>query len=1121
LIDDNSVVLGGDDGDATDWIQNIAFYFWNGMNQTLSNNTVTFQGDGTRTVGYSGPKNGASFGYQSGTTGGTAYDGLLITNNVFQVGNASNGIEEVYGIWENGHNDTAGTNIDLTNNQFLGRSGDDFDHAFLLSSQTDGLVISGNTFNGVDEVFTATKSQGHSTGDKYTFAGNTLVNVGGADGIFLNNVTNDTTPIHVVIYWNTSNTIDGETGVRGLNELSVQATHAVRASSAAEDLDAVIALPLPPYNHTYASTTWGSLPRFSDPDGIGTGYGPVAMGYNTFTKIQDAINAVTAGGIVDVAGGVYKENVLINKPLQLIGAGAGVVTVYPALSAPNPCAGSSLCGGLASNIILVQADDVTISGMTLDGDNPDITSGLVRNGADLDARNGIIENHAAGSWDRLTVHDVVVKNIYLRGIYSSSSGTGFHLYDNTIENVDGESQSIAIMCWVASGIIEGNTITQSNDAIASQYSRGIQVLNNTITDSGSGVHTDNQGSSVTDVIQGNQVSDCRADGYGIWAFVPNGVVNLDGNTITNCSVSLSVWGTRSTATVNVTNNEVDGNNLTNGIGILETTNLAGWGSDHVSATFTNNKIANAETAVYLWVEDTYNLSIHANGNSFTGYTNGVVIEGTGTIPVPDLSANWWGSNDAAVVKAAANGGVTIDYTPWLDGGLDGAGIGFQGDFSALWVDDDSPQSGALGRIHEGVDDVTPDGTVHVLAGIYAESDVPLDKDLDLLGPNAGINANTGIRVDEAVWIPAINDTSEVHTLAHVLVSSVTIDGFTFDGDNPGIFGGEPLGGADVNANAAVDNYNDTSGLFEQIGYMKVENNIIQNFLWSSVYLDVDYNSTNSSGNYIRYNHFDNMWESVQTYAAHADISGNVFDNVTRGISMHQVIVAADAGFVPQITNNTVNVVYNWASTSRNTGIWVNGRQAPAPDLLVSGNVVNTPNSMAGYEYRAYSIYNITDDAVLEFTNNTLNGAGNTHIGLYVWGTSSANPVVVSGGAFNDVKDAGIFINNDDPTWGPADTALTVGDVAISMEAGGTGVRVFKDPAHTQYADLTLDGFTGSGMTTAVDVDGGTADITNSELSGNNTGALVRNNGTATLHYNLISGNTSFGVNNTTGTVVDE
>lgn len=85
---------------------------------------------------------------------------------------------------------------------------------------------------------------------------------------------------------------------------------------------------------------------------------------------------------------------------------------------------------------------MTISGFTLDGDNPALTSAIVRSGAgpaaDLDARNGIITDYTSGVFSGLDVHDVTVQNIYLRGIYAASGGT-FDFQDNTVTNVQGDA----------------------------------------------------------------------------------------------------------------------------------------------------------------------------------------------------------------------------------------------------------------------------------------------------------------------------------------------------------------------------------------------------------------------------------------------------------------------------------------------------------------------------------------------------------------------------------------------------------------------------------------------------------------------------------------------------------
>ncbi len=139
-----------------------------------------------------------------------------------------------------------------------------------------------------------------------------------------------------------------------------------------------------------------------------------------------------------------------------------------------------------------------------------------------------------------------------------------------------------------------NTVSYAGDAISANHSKGIQFLNNTITFSGSGVHTDNagDGGGVADLIQGNHV-DCTGSTlgkYGIWTFVPYIAPTVNNNTIINCDPGLAAFGQGAAVTPQFTNNTVTGNGSPNSAGIYITTDLISWGYSDVSVNFTGNTV---------------------------------------------------------------------------------------------------------------------------------------------------------------------------------------------------------------------------------------------------------------------------------------------------------------------------------------------------------------------------------------------------------------------------------------------------------------------------------------------------------------------------------------------------
>ncbi|HVO26415.1 MAG TPA: NosD domain-containing protein [Candidatus Margulisiibacteriota bacterium] len=395
--------------------------------------------------------------------------------------------------------------------------------------------------------------------------------------------------------------------------------------------------------------------------------GPVPNNCRTLATpcqtLQRTVDVACPSDTINVAAGTYTENVVITKPLTVIGAGQGATIIRPAVSNPN-CGGGgggSLCAG-ASNVILVQADNVTLHDFTVDGNNPSLTSGVVVGGADLDARNGIITNHALGVYNNLTVHHVTVQNIYLRGMYASSGGT-FNFHDNGIHNVQADPASIAMFNFGGAGSMSNNTVSDANDAISSNHSSGVQFLNNTVTNSGSGIHTDNtgDGGGSADLIQGNVVSSCAPNGFGIWTFVPYIGVTVHGNTVTGCDVGLAAAGP-GPATL-FSNNVIDGSNRPNSTGVYVTTSEFGFGSGNVSATFTGNTIENNTDGFFL-EKDAAGLTVTVNATCN-------VISGNGT----GILAGTLESAGAAVFGSNIIQGNTVgaDGTAILSGSLNATG----------------------------------------------------------------------------------------------------------------------------------------------------------------------------------------------------------------------------------------------------------------------------------------------------------------------------------------------------------------------------------------------------------------------------------------------------------------
>jgi nitrous oxidase accessory protein NosD len=400
-----------------------------------------------------------------------------------------------------------------------------------------------------------------------------------------------------------------------------------------------------------------------------------------FTKIQPAIDAASPGATITIGTGSYFENLVVNKPLTLTGGSNGTV-IYPALNEPTCKTGSgSLCGGAASSIILVEASNVTISNLRLDGDSPHLKSPVVVGGAEIEARNGIITNHLKGvPYTNLVVSKVNVENVYLRGIYASTSGGTFKFMHDQVTNVQAEEASVAMFAFENSGLMERNKVSEANDAISANWSKGTQFLRNTIKNSGSGVHTDNNGGAggTADAISGNKVSSCKPDGYGVFVLAPYVATTVEANKIKGCAVGLAAFGSQpEAATIGPTfaNNKVSVAGAVSTepggtVGAYLTTDLVGFGHANVTANLTHNQFEGFATGMIVTqTKPTHGdtagsqATVTAHNNSFATNLEGANGE-TGT--VVEAQNNWWGCPQGPNMSPKCDSAVgTVQFTPWL------------------------------------------------------------------------------------------------------------------------------------------------------------------------------------------------------------------------------------------------------------------------------------------------------------------------------------------------------------------------------------------------------------------------------------------------------------------------
>ena len=279
--------------------------------------------------------------------------------------------------------------------------------------------------------------------------------------------------------------------------------------------------------------------------------------------IQAAINGATAGDTINVAAGVYQENLNVTKALTLNGANAGI-----AGAGVRGAETEILTNGNQNSIVAINAANVTLNGFMLEGNDPAVVGIPLASGADTNVAYGIRPTTSA-------------LNVNVRNNIVQDVAVGFR----------------------GDGLSTGNIITANWFNSVGNYDFGYAVSLRT------GFYADVTNNKMTEVWTGIHTNDFHTTGGpATWT--------MSGNDIHSYAGGLLYWLEYGIATpLTFTNNTITAETgaVSNNYGILIVTV-----QDTLNPTFTGNTITGTDYGIGLTNNSTSNIITFNGTNSITG-----------------------------------------------------------------------------------------------------------------------------------------------------------------------------------------------------------------------------------------------------------------------------------------------------------------------------------------------------------------------------------------------------------------------------------------------------------------------------------------------------------------------
>lgn len=646
--------------------QNIGLHYSFGTNQEISGNI--FEVDGT---GVSAAPNFSSSVVMQSNTSGTVYDGLQIINNTIHINGDQDAMNpaNILGIWENGHNQNSAitisgnifTNLGTGNNPSL-----NLQKAFRVTSKsgaTKQVIYENNEVDGANIAMQWIDPYSYPVGampvivrnNKFdnNYDGILVRQDGSSASIYDNSFTNTG---HFAI----SNIAGSGTTIASCNWFGTAVAASITPQiNGAVDYD--------PY-----------LTDGTDNTPMPIGFQPVPGNCNgctvgvknettqiTFCTIQDAINDdLTLGGhTLTVAAGTYVENVIVNKSLTINGPNAAT---SGCVARPNPEAivVPATNAVRSGEIFHVESSNVTIAGLTIDGDNTSLMSGVTSpTGVDMNAAEGVAVY--TNNISNLTVTNNIFKNlsyfgVTLYGASTSAPATSGHTISNNKFLNFGTYNDVGannISFWGGGVLLYNNQYARVEDNCMENVRIGIQTGNYSQA---------NPGSATFQVFDDNTMSVRRRGIFHNLFYSAASKITLSNNDITGVAdANETYWDGILLASLSVAS--TSDNNTINGSGITQPSE--GYEVWNVKNTFPT-EIKNG------WVD---NVDIGLFVNNYDGYPStgsSATDGGHATVENLDILADATGIyvKDNALCVPDANVQLQILSQVTITGGITGLRI---------------------------------------------------------------------------------------------------------------------------------------------------------------------------------------------------------------------------------------------------------------------------------------------------------------------------------------------------------------------------------------------------------------------------------------------------------------